>query len=66
VENAKRLKRFIEEKRAYVQQAYKKRYGIEEAAVKFDIVAHSMKIGVTSCNMMLAWCSIGHGSSTPH
>ena len=42
VENAKRLKQFIEEKRAYVQQAYKNRYGIEKAAVKFDIVAHSM------------------------
>jgi pimeloyl-ACP methyl ester carboxylesterase len=42
VENAKRLKQFIEAKRAYVQQAYKKRYGIEEASVKFDIVAHSM------------------------
>jgi len=42
VENAKRLKQFIEAKRAYVQQAYKKRYGIEQAAVKFDIVAHSM------------------------
>jgi len=42
VESAKRLKRFIEEKRAYVQQAYKDRYGIEKAAVKFDIVAHSM------------------------
>jgi pimeloyl-ACP methyl ester carboxylesterase len=42
VENAKRLKQFIEAKRAYVQQAYKKRYGIEQPAVKFDIVAHSM------------------------
>ena len=42
VENAKRLKQFIEAKRAYVQQAYKKRYGIEQAAVKSDIVAHSM------------------------
>ena len=42
VENAKRLKQFIEEKRAYIQQAYKSRYGIEKAAVKFDIVAHSM------------------------
>ena len=42
VENAKRLKQFIEAKCAYVQQAYKKRYGIEKASVKFDIVAHSM------------------------
>ena len=22
--------------------------------------------GVTSCNMILAWCRIGHGSSAPH
>lgn len=42
VENAKRLKQFIEAKRAYVQQAYKTRYGIDNASVKFDIVAHSM------------------------
>jgi len=42
VESAKRLKRFIEEKRAYVQRVYKDRYGIEQAEVKFDIVAHSM------------------------
>lgn len=22
--------------------------------------------GVTSCNMILSWCTIGHGSSAPH
>jgi len=42
VANAKRLAAFIEEKRAYVQQEYRKRYGIENADVKFDIAAHSM------------------------
>lgn len=42
VENAKRLQAFIEEKRAYVRQVYKERYGIEDAEVKFDLVAHSM------------------------
>jgi pimeloyl-ACP methyl ester carboxylesterase len=42
VENAKRLKQFIEEKRRYVQNEYAKRFGIEDADVKFDIVAHSM------------------------
>ena len=42
VENAARLKIFIEEKRAFIQEEYKKRYGLEDAEVKFDIVAHSM------------------------
>jgi pimeloyl-ACP methyl ester carboxylesterase len=42
VENAKRLHAFIREKRAYVQQQYRKRYGEEDADVTFDIVAHSM------------------------
>ncbi|MCH7519951.1 MAG: hypothetical protein IH964_13130 [Candidatus Dadabacteria bacterium] len=41
VENAKRLSDFIEEKRAYILEEYKKR-GIEMDDVKFDIVAHSM------------------------
>lgn len=42
VENAKRLRDFIEEKRQYVQAQYKRRYGIDNADVKFDIAAHSM------------------------
>ncbi|MEM6411354.1 MAG: hypothetical protein AAF683_07440 [Pseudomonadota bacterium] len=42
VENAARLKEFIDERRAYIQTEYKKRYGIEDADIKFDIVAHSM------------------------
>jgi hypothetical protein len=42
VENAKRLHAFIEEKRAYVQKQYAKRYGTVNADVKFDIAAHSM------------------------
>lgn len=40
--NAARLKAFIDEKRADVQRNYKRDYGIENAEVKFDIVAHSM------------------------
>lgn len=40
--NAARLKVFIEEKRKFVQQNYKEDYGLENAEVKFDIVAHSM------------------------
>ena len=42
VENAKRLHEFILEKRAYIQNEYKKRHGTEIHDVKFDIVAHSM------------------------
>jgi len=42
VENARRLHAFIEEKRALIQREYAKRYGIQNADVKFDIAAHSM------------------------
>ena len=42
VENAQRLHEFILEKRAYVQSELKKRFGIQDAKVKFDMVAHSM------------------------
>ena len=42
VENAKRLHAFIEEKRAYLQGEYERRWGIANADVKFDIAAHSM------------------------
>jgi hypothetical protein len=42
VENAARLHAFIEEKRAYVREEYRKRFGIENADVRFDIAAHSM------------------------
>ncbi|MEW6144720.1 MAG: hypothetical protein AB1598_06835 [Thermodesulfobacteriota bacterium] len=41
VENAKRLKKFIEEKKEYILGEYRKR-GIKKDDVKFDIVAHSM------------------------
>jgi pimeloyl-ACP methyl ester carboxylesterase len=42
VANAKRLHAFILEKRAYVQGEYARRYGVTDADVNFDIVAHSM------------------------
>ncbi len=41
-ENARLLHEYIEEKRAYVQAEYKRRFGIEDYDVRFDIVAHSM------------------------
>lgn len=42
VVNARRLMDFIREKRAYVQGEYARRFGVRNADVKFDIVAHSM------------------------
>ncbi len=42
VENAARLHEFILEKRAYVQEERRQRFGIEDKDVRFDIVAHSM------------------------
>jgi pimeloyl-ACP methyl ester carboxylesterase len=41
-ENAMLLHEFIESRRTYVQQQIRQRYGIADADVKFDIVAHSM------------------------
>jgi len=42
VENAARLNAFLLEKQAYIQEKYLELYGIDQAEVKFDIVAHSM------------------------
>ena len=42
VENAQLLHEFIETKKHYVKQEWKKRFGIEKETVRFDIVAHSM------------------------
>lgn len=42
IENAKRLHAFIEEKRSYIRDEYRRRYGIDKDDIKFDIVAHSM------------------------
>ncbi len=42
VENARRLHEFILEKRAYVMEEDRRRYGRARPSLKFDIVAHSM------------------------
>jgi len=42
VENARRLHEFIVAKKKYVKAEIRKRYGVENPDVKFDIVAHSM------------------------
>ncbi len=41
-ENAARLDVFIADRREYIRHEYHQRYGIANADVKFDIVAHSM------------------------
>ncbi len=41
-ESAALLHHYLEEKHAYTQQQYRERYGIENADIKFDLVAHSM------------------------
>lgn len=41
VESARALGRFIEEKRSYVAEETRRRYGIEGYEPKFDLVAHS-------------------------
>ncbi len=42
VENARRLHRFMLEKRAYVAEQKRKLYGEENPDIKFDVIAHSM------------------------
>lgn len=42
VENAQRLHRFIEEKRAYVRRETLRRYGVDRSDLEFDVVGHSM------------------------
>lgn len=42
VENAALLKQFIDERRAYILQQYRKDFGPGDYDVKFNIVAHSM------------------------
>jgi hypothetical protein len=42
VENAQRLQRFIEEKRAYVQRELEQRFGSRREDLRFDVVSHSM------------------------
>ncbi len=41
-ENAARLHEFILRKRTYLQEQYRKCYGVDDYDVQFDIVAHSM------------------------
>ncbi len=65
VENAQRLHAFIEEKRAHVQEEYRKRYGIENADVKFDIAAHSMGGLLTRYYLMYGAQDLAEDGSPP-
>lgn len=42
VENARRLHEFIVEKRAYVREQTRLRFGVDREDIRFDLVAHSM------------------------
>ncbi len=41
-ETAGKLSQFIEDRKMYIRREYERRYGIRNADIKFDIVAHSM------------------------
>lgn len=64
VENAKRLKKFIEEKKEYILGEYKKR-GINKDDVKFDIVAHSMGGLLTRYFLMYGDAGLPRDGSKP-
>lgn len=65
VENAQRLHEFIQEKRAYVQREYEKRYGVEDYDVEFDIVAHSMGGLLTRYYLRYGAADLPKDGSTP-
>ena len=65
VENAKRLQEFIAEKRTYVQAQYRRRYGIENADVKFDIAAHSMGALLTRYFLMYGGADLPADGALP-
>jgi len=65
VENAKRLHEFILEKRAYIQEQYKKLYGIENHLAKFDIVAHSMGGLITRYYLLYGPADLPEDGSKP-
>lgn len=65
VENARRLHRFIEEKREYVRREYQQRYGIDKRDIKFDIAAHSMGGLITRYFLMYGSQDIGPDGRAP-
>jgi len=65
VENAKLLHEFILEKRAYIKEEFKKRYGIDDYDVKFDIVAHSMGGLITRYYLLYGSADLPEDGSLP-
>ncbi|WP_428387180.1 esterase/lipase family protein [Mucisphaera sp.] len=65
VENAHALLDFIDEKRKLVQDAYLRDYGIANADVKFDIVAHSMGGLLTRYALRYGRADLPTDGSTP-
>ncbi|MEQ9461191.1 MAG: hypothetical protein RIG82_09595 [Phycisphaeraceae bacterium] len=65
VESARALMAFIEEKRSLVQSLYERDYGIKDADVKFDIVAHSMGGLVTRYMLRYGDADLPQDGSTP-
>ena len=63
--NARRLMAFMREKRAYVQGEYARRFGMRDAPVKFDIVAHSMGGIVARYAMMYGDADLPADGSLP-
>jgi hypothetical protein len=65
VANARRLMAFMRDKRALVQGEYARRYGMRDAPVKFDIVAHSMGGIVARYAMMYGDADLPANGSLP-
>lgn len=65
VENARRLHDFVLQKRAYVAAEIENRYGVANAEVKFDIVAHSMGGLVTRYFLRYGETGLPDGDQAP-
>ncbi len=65
IETAAKLHAFIKEKREYVRQEYKRRYGIDKDDIKFDIVAHSMGGLITRYFLRYGGQDLGPDGSAP-
>lgn len=65
VANARRLMEFMREKRAFVQREYARRFNVQNAEVKFDIVAHSMGGIVARYAMLYGGADLPQDGSLP-
>ena len=65
VENAHRLHRFMLEKRAYVIEERRRRYGQADSEVKFDVIAHSMGGLITRYLLRYGTANLPEDGSSP-